>query len=70
MVSSKDSKLLKVVPIECLSKPYIFGGEKVMWIESAPSWIQSIISYLKDQSVPDSKKEARRLWRRAADFIL
>lgn len=36
LASSKDSELLKVVPIEHLSKPSTFEGEEVLWIEGTP----------------------------------
>lgn len=49
LVSSKDSKLLKVVSIEHLAKPSISGGEEVLRIEGTPLWMQPIIDYLKDQ---------------------
>ncbi|XP_022841861.1 uncharacterized protein LOC111365536 [Olea europaea var. sylvestris] len=70
LTSSRDSELLKVVPIEHLPKPSTFGGEEVLWIEDTPLWMQPIIAYLKDQSLPASKSEARKLRRRAAHFIL
>ncbi|XP_022880710.1 uncharacterized protein LOC111397978 [Olea europaea var. sylvestris] len=70
LASSKDSELLKIVPIERLSKPSIFGGEELLWIESTPVWMQHIIAYLKDQSLPALRNEARKLRRRAAHFVL
>lgn len=39
LANSKDSELLKIVPIEHLSKPSIAGGEEVMWIEVTLSWM-------------------------------
>ncbi|XP_022891660.1 uncharacterized protein LOC111406473 [Olea europaea var. sylvestris] len=68
--SNKDSELLKIVPIERLSKPFISGGEELLWIESIPLWMQPIMAYLKDQSLPTSRSEARKLKRRVAHFIL
>ncbi|XP_022869271.1 uncharacterized protein LOC111388718 [Olea europaea var. sylvestris] len=68
--SSKDSELLKIVPIEHLSKPSISGGEEVLWIEGTPLWMQPIIAYLKDQTLFASRSEARKLRRRAAHFVL
>ncbi|XP_022889065.1 uncharacterized protein LOC111404501 [Olea europaea var. sylvestris] len=70
LASSKDSELLKDVHIEHLSKPSIFGGEEVLWIEGTPLWMQSIIAYLKDQTLPASRSKARKLRRRAAHFVL
>ncbi|XP_022880973.1 uncharacterized protein LOC111398284 [Olea europaea var. sylvestris] len=68
--NSKDSELLRIVPIERLLKPSISGGEEVMWIESTPPWMQLILAYLKDQSLPPSKNEPKKLRKRAAHFIL
>ncbi|XP_022897539.1 uncharacterized protein LOC111411217 [Olea europaea var. sylvestris] len=70
LASSKDSKLLKIVPIERLSKPSIAGGEELLWIESTLAWMQPIMAYLKDQSLPASRSEARKLRRRTAYFVL
>ncbi|XP_022859445.1 uncharacterized protein LOC111380183 [Olea europaea var. sylvestris] len=70
LASSKDSELLKVVPIEHLSKPSTSKGEEVLRIEGTPLWMKSIIAYLKDQSLPASRSEARKLRRRATRFVL
>ncbi|XP_022846490.1 uncharacterized protein LOC111369272 [Olea europaea var. sylvestris] len=70
LASSRDSELLKIVPIEHLPKPSISGGEEILWIEGTPLWMQPIIAYLNDQSLPPSKNEAKKLRRRAAHFIL
>ncbi|XP_022871364.1 uncharacterized protein LOC111390538 [Olea europaea var. sylvestris] len=70
LASRKDSELLKIVPIEHLSNPSIFGGEEVLWIEGTLLWMQPIIAYLKEQSLPASRSEARKLRRRVAHFVL
>ncbi|XP_022854960.1 uncharacterized protein LOC111376241 [Olea europaea var. sylvestris] len=70
LASSKDSELLNIVPIERLLKPSILGGEELLWIESTPAWMQPIMAYLKDQSLPASRSEAKKLRRRAAHFVL
>ncbi|XP_022891636.1 uncharacterized protein LOC111406442 [Olea europaea var. sylvestris] len=70
LASSRDSKLLKIVPIERLLKPSISGGKEVLWIEGIPLWMQPIVAYLKDQSLPASKNERKKLRRRAAHFVL
>ncbi|XP_022881099.1 uncharacterized protein LOC111398433 [Olea europaea var. sylvestris] len=70
LAASKDSELLKVVPIEHLLKPSISGGEEVLLIESTPLWMPPIIAYLKNQTLPASRSEARKLRRRAAHFVL
>jgi len=69
LASSKNSELLIVVPIEHPTKPSIEVSDTVMWIESAPILMKSIISYLKDQILPHQKKEAQKIWRRVVHFI-
>ncbi|XP_022852274.1 uncharacterized protein LOC111373911 [Olea europaea var. sylvestris] len=70
LASSVNSKLLNIVPIEHLSKPSTFEGEELLWIEGTPLWMQPIIAYLKEQTLPASRSEARKLRRRAAHFVL
>ncbi|XP_022880864.1 uncharacterized protein LOC111398160 [Olea europaea var. sylvestris] len=70
LASSKDSELLKIVSTERLSKPSISEGEELLWIESNLVWMQPIMAYLKDQSLPASRSEARKLRRKAAHFVL
>ncbi|XP_022859441.1 uncharacterized protein LOC111380181 [Olea europaea var. sylvestris] len=62
LASSKDSKLLVIVPIEHLLTPSI-EAPKVMWVEGTPTWMQQIIAYLKDQVLPTDKDEAYKLRR-------
>ncbi|XP_022859742.1 uncharacterized protein LOC111380417 [Olea europaea var. sylvestris] len=69
LASNKDSELLRIIAIKHLSKRSIFRGEEVMWIEGTPPWTQPIIAYLKDQSLPPSKSEAKKLRRRDIHFI-
>ncbi|XP_022849909.1 uncharacterized protein LOC111372001 [Olea europaea var. sylvestris] len=57
-------------PIEHLSKPSTSGGEEILWIEGTPLWMQPIIAYLKDQTLPASRGEARKLRKRSAHFVL
>ncbi|XP_022862336.1 uncharacterized protein LOC111382551 [Olea europaea var. sylvestris] len=70
LASSVNSELLNIVPIEHLSKPSTFEGEELLWIEGTPLWMQPIIAYLKEQTLPASRSEARKLRRRAAHFVL
>ncbi|XP_022895221.1 uncharacterized protein LOC111409401 [Olea europaea var. sylvestris] len=50
-VSSKDSELLTVVPIEHILLPST-EAPNVMWVGGTPTWMQPIIAYLKDQALP------------------
>ncbi|XP_022881066.1 uncharacterized protein LOC111398385 [Olea europaea var. sylvestris] len=69
LANSRDSELLKIVPIELLPKPSISGGEEILRIEGNPLWMQPIVAYLKGQSLPTSKSEAKKLRRRTAHFV-
>ena len=44
--------------------------EAVAEISSAPSWMDAIVSYLKDDVLPEDKKAAHKLKLRAARFWL
>ncbi|XP_022892635.1 uncharacterized protein LOC111407412 [Olea europaea var. sylvestris] len=57
LASSMDLELLNIVPIEHLSKPCTFEGEELLWIEGTPLWMQPIIAYLKEQTLPASRGE-------------
>lgn len=70
LASSKDSKLLKIVPIEHLAEPSIKKSEELMWVENTPPWMLPILAYLKEQILPEDETEVRRLRRRAAHFVL
>ncbi|XP_022856703.1 uncharacterized protein LOC111377807 [Olea europaea var. sylvestris] len=70
LASSVNSELLNIVPIEHLSKPSTFEGEELLWTEVTPLWTQPIMAYLKEQTLPASRSEARKLRRRAAHFVL
>ncbi|XP_022857284.1 uncharacterized protein LOC111378334 [Olea europaea var. sylvestris] len=70
LASSMDSELLSIFPIEHLSRPSTFEGEELLWIEGTPLWMQPIIAYLKEQTLPASRGEARKLRRRVAHFVL
>lgn len=69
LASSKDYELLTVLPIEHLLGPST-SADLTMWVEGTPTWIRPLISYLKDQILPENKEEAYKLRRRSAYFIL
>lgn len=66
----KDFELIKVVLIEHLAKISIMKGEEVMLVEDTLSWIWSNVSFLKDPIVPEAKKEAHKLKKKALYFVL
>lgn len=68
LTNSKDSDLLKVVSIKLFSRPSIYKWEEVMWIEGVPLWIQPIIAFLEDQTLPEDKEVAHKLRRRVSHY--
>ncbi|XP_022891607.1 uncharacterized protein LOC111406405 [Olea europaea var. sylvestris] len=69
LASSRDSKLLAVVPIEHILMPSTETSE-VLRVEGAPTWMQSIIAYLKDHVLPTDKDEAYKLREEVSSFPL
>lgn len=66
MKSSKDSKLLAVVPIENLFRPSTSRGD----VGRRHSSIDvTIIAFIKDHALPMDKEEAQKLRRRVVHFI-
>lgn len=62
LTSSKDAELFKMVPIKLLSEPSISLKKKeTLWIPDSASWMQEIISYLKDGTLLEVKKVAQKL---------
>ena len=65
-----EGRLLKIIPIEVLESPTIDKLEQVGFIVARPCWINPIISFLRDGTLPEDKFEARRLWYRLAHYFL
>ncbi|KAL5556396.1 hypothetical protein UlMin_038632 [Ulmus minor] len=64
-----EERLLKTVLIEVLESPSIDKPEQVGSIVACPCWMDPIISFLRDETLPEDKFEARRLRYRLAPFI-
>lgn len=58
-----------MVPIEHLPMPSISKERKVMWVEDIPLWMGPIIAILQYHLLPSDKGEARKLRKRAINFI-
>ncbi|KAL2487305.1 Uncharacterized protein Adt_32061 [Abeliophyllum distichum] len=58
LASSKDSDLMRAIPVEKLSKPSIdeAAPQNVMVINESPMWIKEIIAYLTNQASPKKRK--------------
>ncbi|KAL2486216.1 Uncharacterized protein Adt_30972 [Abeliophyllum distichum] len=72
LASSRDSDLMKAIPVEKLSRPTIdeYLPTAAMTISESPRWMKEIIAYLSNQDLPNDKQETQKLRRRAAKFVL
>ncbi|KAL5561422.1 hypothetical protein UlMin_031169 [Ulmus minor] len=65
-----EERLLKTVPIEILEVPSIDKPEQVGSVVVRPCWMDPIISFLRDGTLPVDKFKARRLRFRSARYFL
>ncbi|KAL5582068.1 hypothetical protein UlMin_014510 [Ulmus minor] len=70
LATGLEERLLKTVPIEILEAPSIDKKEQVGSIVVRPCWMDPIISFLRDGTLPADKFEARRLRFRSARYFL
>ncbi|KAL2532094.1 Ribonuclease H [Abeliophyllum distichum] len=72
LVSSRDSDLMKAIPVEKLSRSSIDESlpTTTMTISESSRWMKEIIAYLNDQVLLSDKQEAQKLCRRAVKFVL
>ncbi|KAL5571033.1 hypothetical protein UlMin_020630 [Ulmus minor] len=70
LATGLEERLLKTVPIEILEVPSIDKPEQVGSIVVRPCWMDPIISFLRDGTLPADKFEARRLRFRSARYFL
>ncbi|KAL5551203.1 hypothetical protein UlMin_001379 [Ulmus minor] len=70
LATGLEERLLKTVPIEILEVPSIDKPEQVGSIVVHPCWMDPIISFLRDGTLPADKFEARRLRFRSARYFL
>ncbi|KAL5571713.1 hypothetical protein UlMin_021310 [Ulmus minor] len=70
LATGLEERLLKTVPIEILEVPSIDKPEQVGSIVVRPCWMDPIISFLRDGTLPADKFEARRLRFRSARYSL
>ncbi|KAL5580848.1 hypothetical protein UlMin_013290 [Ulmus minor] len=70
LATGLEERLLKTVPIKILEAPSIDKQEQVGSIVVRPCWMDPIISFLQDGTLPADKFEARRLRFRSARYFL
>ncbi|XP_062103781.1 uncharacterized protein LOC133814891 [Humulus lupulus] len=66
LASTKDGNILESVLVEYLSRPSIIDSDVLMISILKESWVDPIVSYLKDGALPTDKREAQRLVYKAA----
>ncbi|KAL5556819.1 hypothetical protein UlMin_039055 [Ulmus minor] len=59
-----------MVPLEILDEPSIDKRQQVDAISDKPTWMDPIIAYLRDGTLPQDKFEARRIRYRSARYFL
>ncbi|KAL5555160.1 hypothetical protein UlMin_037396 [Ulmus minor] len=70
LATGLEDSLLKTVPLEILDEPSIDKRQQVDAISDKPTWMDPIITYLRDGTLPQDKFEARRLRYRSARYFL
>ncbi|KAL5576836.1 hypothetical protein UlMin_018535 [Ulmus minor] len=70
LATGLEERLLKTVPIEILEAPSIDKQEQVGSIVVRPCWMDPIISFLRDGTLPADKFEAHSLRFRSARYFL
>ncbi|KAL5568387.1 hypothetical protein UlMin_024962 [Ulmus minor] len=70
LATGLEDSLLKTVPLEILDEPSIDKCQQVDAISDKPTWMDPIMAYLRDGTLPQDKFEARRLRYRSARFYV
>ena len=67
---TRDTELLDIVSVEFLVEPSIWQQPEVMELTQEPSWMDLIITYLRNDELPERKMEARIMRLKAACYVL
>ncbi|KAL5539705.1 hypothetical protein UlMin_045788 [Ulmus minor] len=70
LATGLEDSLLKTVPLEILDEPSIDKRQQVDAISDKPTWMDPIMAYLRDGTLPQDKFEARRLRYRSPRYYL
>ncbi|XP_059636672.1 uncharacterized protein LOC132278798 [Cornus florida] len=74
--SSSGDTLARVIPVDILIQPSIFeelpdpSTQHVNVIPYEPSWIDPVMDYIRSDTLPESKDEARRIRSSAAKYAI
>lgn len=69
-MSSIDSNIERIVPIEYHDKPSIEEDPEIVQIDDVPSWIDLIFDYLTKGELPNDPLESRRINYQAARYLI
>ncbi|XP_015381713.1 uncharacterized protein LOC107174938 [Citrus sinensis] len=70
MVAVTDPKMPKSIPLEVKTSPSIKQNLEVMLIEQKCSWMDPIISYIRDGVLPPNKLRARKIRAQASRYTM
>ena len=73
LASTKDAKLLEVIPVEFLNEPSIPSMDPQLAINcvvATDTWMTPIVQFLNDGQLLEDKKQARCLRLKVARYIL
>ena len=70
MAAIADLKMPKSIPLKVKSSPSIEQNLEVLHIEQKCSWMDPIISYLKDGVLPPNKLQARNIMAQASRYTI
>ena len=72
LATSSAQNLSRVILVEDLYKPIETRKEttRIHQIKAGPSWMESIIQFLRDDTLPEEKIEANKVQRKATKFWL
>ncbi|XP_024036827.1 uncharacterized protein LOC112096866 [Citrus clementina] len=70
MVAIADPKLPKSVLLEVRTSPSIGEEAEVMRVSTEKSWMDPILSYIREDILPEDRKQVRKLKCRAARYTL
>ena len=56
LATSRDTELLRLVPVEIIPEPSIVKWDLMEAIDLEPSWMVEIVVYLKEDNLPEDRE--------------
>ena len=70
MATTSDAKMPRTVPVETKTRLSIVQEVEVMCLGTKASWMDPIIAYIRDGTLPADKRQARKLRLQVARYTL